>query len=865
MATELEFVNYKQFVENLPAAQDYASGDKTVVCNPTNGPRSMPGSAKDRSTTITDFRTGDVIPVDGPDGPAKMSKDDLLEETAKHMLNNLHSLPNKYTGYLALNDSNSTGKFPIDNLIGSIAEIYVPGTTNAVAGKLYMYQGKCWLCNENTSGEWDGSKFFEKELVKYIEESVNNLGSIVNFNAVSGSAVSLRTPMKIHTGDKIIFKVDGADGIISQNKMNLSLYLGGVRVQYFDSLINDFGKWYEVTASSNADEFEVDRGSAIGNGNLKLSVLVEGLLYDFLNENIESLSSEITGIRNDIDGYRESSVLNLGIPTTGYAYDQYGDLFENDESSYANITFDSSNAGKAINITLSSATNNSRFIVLCDDNNAVKEKISNGTIAHDGGSYDFTVIPQTGWKLMVSWRTANGTPSVSSFVDHPSILEKAGGVMYVSPSGDDDDAGTKASPKKSVSAAVSSGAKSVILLEGVYDDNSIDLSRCVDDKVTLKGEEGKSIIFKKSSSKIVDDGSESLVSGYSNVYQVSVLAEPDYNAGNKWLFFDGLNDENTAIAVSDAHPMERGLFYRNDCTKIVKCSSERLADALDEIESATDYRWFFDSGKLYFNRAASTSTYPIYKSVGNYFVTRANQSVLITNIEFRYGVVNLIGLNSARIENVSAKYVYGAGCFVYDNSIGVEFVRCEAASAFFGWRGDGFNGHVTGVTSDTAKCCNAIFTDCWSHDCADDGYSDHEYCETTINGGLYEYNGKGGIVPSYGSHCVCNNVYSRYNKVGFYYLGSVEDHGNDGQVVCYNCIAENNNLGGTSDNAGFRVQDSGNRMILMNCKSINDHYAFRVGSNTYMEAIDCGCVGAYRDTDVSERGTLVKIKTTTLE
>lgn len=36
---------------------------------------------KDWATSITAFRTGDVIPVDGPDGTAKMGKDDLLKET----------------------------------------------------------------------------------------------------------------------------------------------------------------------------------------------------------------------------------------------------------------------------------------------------------------------------------------------------------------------------------------------------------------------------------------------------------------------------------------------------------------------------------------------------------------------------------------------------------------------------------------------------------------------------------------------------------------------------------------------------------------------------------------------------------------
>lgn len=38
---------------------------------------------KDWATSITAFRTGDVIPVDGPSGTAKMSKDDLLAEMTK--------------------------------------------------------------------------------------------------------------------------------------------------------------------------------------------------------------------------------------------------------------------------------------------------------------------------------------------------------------------------------------------------------------------------------------------------------------------------------------------------------------------------------------------------------------------------------------------------------------------------------------------------------------------------------------------------------------------------------------------------------------------------------------------------------------
>lgn len=43
-------------------------------------------SIKNLTTSITAFRTGDVIPVDGPNGTAKMSKDDLLKVTAQNAL-----------------------------------------------------------------------------------------------------------------------------------------------------------------------------------------------------------------------------------------------------------------------------------------------------------------------------------------------------------------------------------------------------------------------------------------------------------------------------------------------------------------------------------------------------------------------------------------------------------------------------------------------------------------------------------------------------------------------------------------------------------------------------------------------------------
>ena len=99
----------KRFSELTNNATDFANDDVIALDGETNGTRKMSGSTlksimkdntlattdnnayivsngdvvriKDLTTAINDFRTGDVIPVDGPSGTAKMTKDDLLKET----------------------------------------------------------------------------------------------------------------------------------------------------------------------------------------------------------------------------------------------------------------------------------------------------------------------------------------------------------------------------------------------------------------------------------------------------------------------------------------------------------------------------------------------------------------------------------------------------------------------------------------------------------------------------------------------------------------------------------------------------------------------------------------------------------------
>ena len=93
---------------------------------------------KDLATSITDFRTGDVIPVDGPDGTAKMSKDDLLKKMADNALGSIHLLSDTATkadlnsgNYLPLDGSAGAKKLPANIIFPILGNTYSLGITDA--------------------------------------------------------------------------------------------------------------------------------------------------------------------------------------------------------------------------------------------------------------------------------------------------------------------------------------------------------------------------------------------------------------------------------------------------------------------------------------------------------------------------------------------------------------------------------------------------------------------------------------------------------------------------------------------------------------------------------------------------------------
>lgn len=434
------------------------------------------------------------------------------------------------------------------------------------------------------------------------------------------------------------------------------------------------------------------------------------------------------------------------------------------------------------------------------------------------------------------------------------------GIFYVSPTGSDANIGSLESPLATVDAALMLGGANICMLPGVYTQR-IDLSKAYHGNISIHSytQDGR-VIFKDPN--CVVSTTETLVDGYDNLYKVTTNISFDEN--NVWLFQDGIADETTLISDEERHPLQRGYAYRCEDTKIERCKTNVLNEALEEITSSDVYKWFYDAStsSLYFSRpSVITETNPLCCSLHNSLFKNADRriSLHMSGVETKYMMFNITRTTGSVIKDCKASNAFGAGAFVYDQALSAEFIRCEASRCFSGNNGDGFNAHSKTTGDIYSKQTTVSLIDCWSHDNSDDGYSDHERSEITIMGGLFEYNGKAGITPSYGSHCTCYNVYSRNNYSGFYYGGAATEAegGQYGQMYCVNCIAENNNRGGAR--AGFKVDGAHNKMELVGCKSIGNNYGFIVGNEQNIgKLIDCSAI----NNAVVKSGNFEIIKTT---
>lgn len=334
----------------------------------------------------------------------------------------------------------------------------------------------------------------------------------------------------------------------------------------------------------------------------------------------------------------------------------------------------------------------------------------------------------------------------------------------------------------------------------------------------------------------IDSGT--LVAGTTNVYQTPLSSFS--TVARFQLFQHEVFDESTLIPDNERHPLQRGKTYRCDSTKITRVGS------LDAVKTSEGYTFFYDTGaKMLYVKIKEGTTLaanPVYIPGGSgIFGNDGSVAFEMVNIECWYGSILLRSCHGGRAIDCAAKYALGDGAWSWDAAIGVELIRCEAARALSdSTTGNGFNANSTTTDPALAKHTVATMIDCWGHDNNENGYSDHERCETTIIGGLFEYNVRGGITTAYGGHDTIYNAYCRKqtdNGIALVRSAKAEEGGRGSQIFAIGCICENNKVNyyvsgdksGTDENFGKFV----------NCVSLNAHYGYFCGTNARIELNNC--------------------------
>lgn len=509
----------------------------------------------------------------------------------------------------------------------------------------------------------------------------------------------------------------------------------------------------------------------------------------------------------------------------------------------------------ADNVVVSSATVSAMYCIFYNDST----EISRLTLQLTAGGFctQSGTIPENTTRILIRFQIGGVGAAISvgnnyltkgkinkssewerQSIKHGTTVNTTAAVVYVDAvNGNDTNPGTTESAALATFAAAFSktDVDTTIILIGDTTERLNIKTKSNQRSVRLIGKRG--LVNRIICGTKIDSGT--LVAGTTNVYQTPLSSFS--TADHFQLFQHEVFDDSTLIPDNERHPLQRGKTYRCDSTKITRVTS------LDAVKTSEGYTFFYDTGAqmLYvkIKEGTTLATNPVYIPGGS-GISGNDGSVAfeMVNIECWYGSISLRLCHGGRAIDCAAKYALGGGAWSWDAAIGVELIRCEAARAFSGSNtGDGFNAHSTTTDPALAKHTVATMIDCWSHDNNDDGYSDHERCETTIIGGLFEYNVKAGLTPAYGCHDTIYNAYCRKQvNSGIALVGSATavEGGRGSQIFVIGCICENNanNYYVSGDKSG-KDENFGK---FVNCISLNgSKYGYLCGTNSRIELNNC--------------------------
>lgn len=749
----------------------------------------------------------------------------------------------------------------------NFAPAYSSSATYAV-GDYVLYEGGLYECNTaiTTAEAWTAAHWTAKKIAPEVADLKAQMDTLIPIDLAEGVTVTNGQYINYSTGE-----TGSSTNAFRTGFIDISAYSKIVYSRYYaTSTTSQWGIAFYTSASVSSfiegSGIRAVLGSSVAHYELESADVPEGANYVRLSGNqtlgpvklynkadydrkvyprIDQLSKNLNSVENDITEINsvlrnESLSTTEAMSITGLYLGTQQDIgqtpvISNNSNGKIAIVDIAYAAGGVIELEMDTVTSNDNTVsMFCDaDNKIVYVANTSNTWLPTFDSEKNRYVGQKAIPSDATWlyfSVYKGSDTLYLNIT-PKFLGNTPTVYYVSADGNDNNDGrTAEAPKATVTSAIKSGAKTVLVSGGKYY-QSVDFDGIEGNiKIAPATPDGLPEFYAPDA--LITD-SETAVPGYTKVY--SAPCSKTFDSKIVWIFQDDVPDASTEITTSERHPLQRGKQYRCGDTKIVKCSSESVSDALAEIESASAYKWFHDSANsiIYFSRPqAVTEINPIMASFINTFLKNKTRklSLEIVGISVKYQFVSLLGLASAILSDCSCVNCCAAGAYRWDRGVSIKLYRCEAARTCFGTSaGDGFNAHSENTGDAFAHQTSCILFDCWSHDNVDDGYSDHERCEITLYGGLYEHNGGGGVTPAIGSHCTCYNVLSRYNdEADFFYSGNPvsSEGGVGGQIACYGCVSI-----GKGSGRGFRLNGSEIQGLFYNCICIDRDTGFFSESN----------------------------------
>lgn len=384
----------------------------------------------------------------------------------------------------------------------------------------------------------------------------------------------------------------------------------------------------------------------------------------------------------------------------------------------------------------------------------------------------------------------------------PTIITDSIKAVYLSPTGEDTADGSVNTPKKTMTAALATNTKQVILLDGLYSG--------ADMRFSLASLSGVDVVAQQSANPIVRGEGIARVTGFvptpgrTNVYQAALSAQPHANTS----LLHGLSIPFSEITPVDRRPQHRGRSHRCPHWPIKPAAS---LDIL-ETHASNDPAWFWSAGVLYINAIPGVDpmttivVVPAQGAAGN-AISGGHRGAKIGIHGITWEFQNLLMDRVARydLEGVS---IHGGpfDALSVDYCDGVDRY-CTVTSA----GNDNWNGH--GVSSTTRRQDGYSNISYRNHSiepyaaCAwDDNRSFHESAAGRVDGGLYELGGSTGTAPAQGCEETYSGLVMRNNgwrgelpsnhssyvgdAGGLSMVNSVGDDGNGCSVTCINVTVE---------------------------------------------------------------------------